>query len=53
MVTQDTFLFYDTIAANIRFAKPEATLKEVEEVICILFIYAEHPSLALSIIHNI
>ncbi|MCY0887668.1 MAG: ABC transporter ATP-binding protein [Alicyclobacillaceae bacterium] len=29
MVTQDTFLFHDTILANLRFAKPDATDDEV------------------------
>lgn len=30
-VTQDTFLFQDTIGANIRISRPEATQEEVEE----------------------
>lgn len=31
MVTQETFLFYDTILANLRYARPEASFSEVEE----------------------
>ena len=31
IVTQDTFLFHDTIFNNIRFGRPEATKEEVEE----------------------
>jgi subfamily B ATP-binding cassette protein MsbA len=31
IVTQDTFLFHDTILNNIRFGRPEATQNEVEE----------------------
>ena len=31
VVTQETFLFHDTIAANLRYAKPEATRAELEE----------------------
>lgn len=31
IVTQDTFLFHDTILNNIRFGRPDATLAEVEE----------------------
>ena len=31
VVTQETFLFHDTIAANLRYAKPEATQAELEE----------------------
>ncbi len=30
VVSQDTFLFHDTIRANIAFAKPDATLEEIE-----------------------
>lgn len=30
MVTQETYLFHDTIAANLRYAKPEATDAELE-----------------------
>ena len=30
VVTQETFLFHDTIAANLRYAKPEATREELE-----------------------
>ncbi|MYF25834.1 MAG: ABC transporter ATP-binding protein [Acidimicrobiia bacterium] len=30
VVTQETFLFHDTIAANLRYAKPEATTEELE-----------------------
>ena len=30
VVSQDTFLFHDTIRSNIAFAKPDATLKEIE-----------------------
>lgn len=30
LVTQDTFLFNDTVAGNIRYSKPEATMQEVE-----------------------
>jgi ATP-binding cassette subfamily B protein len=29
MVTQDTYLFYDTIAANLRYARPDATDAEM------------------------
>ncbi len=31
VVTQETYLFHDTIAANLRYAKPDATLEELEE----------------------
>jgi len=31
VVTQETYLFHDTIAANLRYAKPEATQEEIEE----------------------
>lgn len=31
VVTQETYLFHDTIAANLRYAKPDATLVELEE----------------------
>ena len=31
VVTQDTFLFYDTIKANILYAKPDATEEEMIE----------------------
>jgi len=31
IVTQDTFLFHDTIHNNIRFGRPDATREEVEE----------------------
>jgi ATP-binding cassette subfamily B protein len=30
-VTQDTYIFHDTIAANIKVAKPSATMEEIEE----------------------
>ncbi len=30
MVTQDAYLFNDTIAANLRYARPEATQQEIE-----------------------
>ena len=30
MVFEDTFLFTDTIAANIAFARPDATVREVQ-----------------------
>jgi ATP-binding cassette subfamily B protein len=30
-VTQETYLFHDTILANLRYAKPEATMDEIEE----------------------
>jgi ATP-binding cassette subfamily B protein len=31
VVTQETYLFHDTIAANLRYARPEATLEELED----------------------
>jgi ATP-binding cassette subfamily B protein len=31
VVTQETYLFHDTIAANLRYAKPEATQEEIEK----------------------
>ena len=31
VVTQETYLFHDTIAANLRYAKPDATQGEIEE----------------------
>ena len=31
VVTQETFLFHDTIAANLRYAKPEAEQEELEQ----------------------
>ena len=30
-VTQDTYIFHDTIAANIKVAKPSATIEEIKE----------------------
>ena len=30
-VTQETYLFHDSILANLRYAKPEATMAEIEE----------------------
>ncbi|HET6649346.1 MAG TPA: ATP-binding cassette domain-containing protein, partial [Candidatus Limnocylindria bacterium] len=30
-VTQETYLFHDTVLANLRYAKPEATMSEIEE----------------------
>jgi ATP-binding cassette, subfamily B, bacterial len=30
-VTQETYLFHDTILANLRYAKPDATMVEIEE----------------------
>jgi ATP-binding cassette subfamily B protein len=30
VVTQETYLFHDTVQANLRYAKPEATLAEME-----------------------
>lgn len=30
MVTQETYLFHDTIAANLRYARPDASLAELE-----------------------
>jgi ATP-binding cassette subfamily B protein len=30
VVTQESYLFHDTIAANLRYAKPDATLQELE-----------------------
>jgi ATP-binding cassette subfamily B protein len=29
-VTQETYLFHDTVLANLRYAKPEATMEEIE-----------------------
>jgi ATP-binding cassette subfamily B protein len=31
VVTQETYLFHDTIAANLRYARPDATQEEIEE----------------------
>ncbi len=31
IVTQETYLFHDTIAANLRYAKSEASLEQIEE----------------------
>ncbi|MGH8947548.1 MAG: ABC transporter ATP-binding protein, partial [Acidimicrobiia bacterium] len=31
VVTQETYLFHDTIAANLRYAKPDATQDEIEQ----------------------
>jgi ATP-binding cassette subfamily B protein len=31
VVTQESYLFHDTIAANLRYAKPDATQRELEE----------------------
>ncbi len=31
VVTQETYLFHDTIAANLRYARPDATQKQLEE----------------------
>lgn len=31
VVTQDLFLFHDTVEANLRFARPDATFAEIEE----------------------
>jgi ATP-binding cassette subfamily B protein len=30
-VTQETYLFHDTIVSNLRYAKPDATMEEIEE----------------------
>ena len=30
-VTQESYLFHDTILANIRYGRPSATLEEVED----------------------
>ena len=30
MVTQDTYLFHDTVRANLLYARPEATAAELE-----------------------
>ena len=30
-VTQETYLFHDTVLANLRYARPEATMSEIEE----------------------
>ena len=30
-VTQETYLFHDTILANMRYAKPDATMEEIDE----------------------
>jgi ATP-binding cassette, subfamily B, bacterial len=30
-VTQETYLFHDTVLANLRYAKPEATMQEIEQ----------------------
>jgi ATP-binding cassette, subfamily B, bacterial len=30
-VTQETYLFHDTVLANLRYAKPDATMDEIEE----------------------
>jgi ATP-binding cassette subfamily B protein len=30
-VTQETYLFHDTVLANLRYAKPEATMAEIED----------------------
>ena len=32
VVTQESYLFHDTIAANLRYAKPDATLEELHQV---------------------
>jgi ATP-binding cassette subfamily B protein len=31
VVTQETYLFHDTVAANLRYARPDATQQELEE----------------------
>jgi ATP-binding cassette subfamily B protein len=31
VVTQETYLFHDTIAANLRYARPDATVEQLEE----------------------
>lgn len=41
VVPQDIFLFSDTLANNIRFGRPEATLEEVYEVARIAQVYDE------------
>ena len=30
-VTQETYLFHDTVRANLRYAKPDATMEEIED----------------------
>jgi ATP-binding cassette, subfamily B, bacterial len=30
-VTQETYLFHDTVLANLRYAKPDATMEEIEQ----------------------
>ena len=31
MVTQETYLFHDTVLANLRYAKPDASMAEIED----------------------
>ncbi len=31
VVTQETYLFHDTVLANLRYAKPEATMEQIED----------------------
>jgi ATP-binding cassette subfamily B protein len=39
MVTQETYLFHDTVLANLRYARPEATQEEIEEACRAAYIY--------------
>ena len=39
MVTQETYLFHDTVLANLRYARPEATQAEIEDACRAAYIY--------------
>ena len=39
MVTQETYLFHDTVRANLLYAHPDATDDEVESAACVAFIH--------------
>ncbi len=43
IVTQETYLFHDTIASNLRYAKPEATLAELQAACAAANIDEFHP----------
>ncbi len=39
MVTQETYLFHDSVLANLRYARPEATQAEIEDACRAAYIY--------------
>lgn len=46
MVTQETYLFHDTVAANLRYARPEASQAEIEAACRAAYIHERITALA-------